>query len=81
MITRVASFIPWPNKSDIGWFVKETEDEFTFCRDSFYGFENHHINEKGFKLIAKYAVPNIIRVIYKNTQPILEEERLIVLIN
>jgi len=80
MITRVASFIPWKGKNDADWFIDQTSEEFTFCRDSFHGFANGHINEKGFKVIAKYAVPNIIRILYENKQPVVEKERIIGLI-
>ena len=48
-------------------------EEFDCCRDSFYGFANDHINEKGFKVIAKYAVPNIVRIL-ENKKPVLEED-------
>lgn len=36
--------------------------------------------EKGFKVIAKYALPNIIRILFENKEPILEEENIIPLI-
>ena len=74
MITRAASFIPWHDKSPLDMFIAEPTEEFTFTRDTFYGFGNCHINEKGFKAIAKYAVPNIIRVLFEDKEPILEEE-------
>ena len=72
IITRVCSFMKVPQyrgaiyKYGIG-------EEFDCCRDSFYGFANDHINEKGFKVIAKYAVPNIVRIL-ENKKPVLEED-------
>ena len=74
MITRAASFIPWSDKANSEMFIKELPEEFLLTRDAFYGYGNGHINEKGFKTIAKYAVPNIIRVLFEDKAPILEEE-------
>lgn len=75
IITRVCSFIPWDFQQGSEWFDGELDEEFSLCRDKFLGFDNHHINEKGFKLVAKYAVPNIIRILIENRNPQLEEER------
>lgn len=61
-------------------FVSPPSSEFSLCRDSFYGFTNQHVNEKGFKVIAKYAVPNLIRVLFENKEPVLEEELISALI-
>lgn len=74
MITRVASFIPWHDRKDSDLFIKELDEEFLYTRDSLYGYGNCHINEKGFKAIAKYAVPNIIRILFEGKEPILEKE-------
>ena len=73
IITRVASFMAWSEEGK-DEFCPDGNPEFAFCRDSFYGFENQHINQKGFEVIAKYAVPNMIRVLFQNTAPVLEEE-------
>ncbi|MBR4419776.1 MAG: hypothetical protein IKT32_02750 [Clostridia bacterium] len=81
MITRVCSFFEFKGQQNTeNWFKKPITEEFTFCRDSFYGFDNQHINEKGFKIIAKYALPNIIRILFETKEPILEEENIIPLI-
>ena len=80
ILTRVCSFFEYKGQNTDGWFKKTIPQEFTFCRDSFYGFDNQHINEKGFKIIAKYSVPNIIRIIFENNKPVLEEENIIPLI-
>lgn len=74
MLTRVSSFIPYKGIETESWQIMGDDEKFSFCRDSFYGFNNQHINEKGFKIIAKHAVPNIIRVL-EGALPILEEER------
>ncbi len=81
MITRVASYLEYPGQNTEGWFKEPVSPEFTCCRDSFYGFANPHINEKGFKVIAKYAVPNMIRVLFDGKEPILEEEMILPLMN
>lgn len=78
IITRVASYLKHPKQPE-NWCLADTE-EFDLCRDSFYGFNNNHINEKGFKVITKYAVPNIIRVLFENKPPILEAEQIVKLI-
>ena len=49
-------------------------------RDSFFGFDNNHINEKGFFVIAEHAVKNLSRVLIQNEEPILEEENVRLLI-
>ena len=79
IITRAASFLEYSGKESKGWFDREPEDEFKNCRDSFFGIDNEHLNEKGHKTVAKYAVPNIIRVVYEGKEPVLEEERIIAL--
>ena len=80
MLTRICSFFKYKGQNTDGWFKNPTTEEFNFCRDSFYGFDNQHINEKGFKVIAKYSLPNIIRILFENKEPILEEENIIPLI-
>lgn len=80
MLTRVCSFIPWCGLDTAEWQNREDDEELSFCRDSFYGFANQHINDKGFRLVAKYAVPNIIRI-FEGKEPVLEKERVKALIN
>lgn len=77
MLTRVCSFFEFKGQNPEGWFSENVPAEFSLCRDSFYGFNNQHINEKGFKVIAKYATPNLIRVLYEGKEPVLEEERVL----
>ena len=76
IITRVCSFMEFYGQDTNGWFCDGDSNDFTFCRDSFYGYDNQHINEKGFRLIAQYAVPNIIRILYEGGEPVLEQERI-----
>ena len=81
MLTRVCSYFEFKGQQNTeNWFKNPVPEEFSLCRDSFYGFENQHINEKGFKVIAKYAVPNIIRILFDNKAPVLEEEKVLPLI-
>lgn len=77
IITRVCSFMDFYGQETNGWFFDRDSNEFEFCRDSFYGYDNQHINDKGFQLIAQYAVPNIIRILYEGHEPVLEQERII----
>lgn len=80
MITRVASFFPFPNQKNEDWFVTPIEDEYQQCRDSFLGYCNNHINEKGFQIMAKHAAPNAIRILFEGKEPVLEQEKIIPLI-
>ncbi len=73
IITRTASFIPWKGQNREVWYDGELPEEYEFCRDSFYGFSNQHLNDKAFRLIAKAAVPNIICIL-EGGEPVLEEE-------
>ncbi len=77
MLTRVASYLEYDGQNVEGWFKESVPEEFTYCRDSSYGFGNPHINEKGFRVIAKYAVPNMIRVLFEGKEPVPEEERIL----
>ena len=81
MITRVASFFEYPNQNIENWFCTPIEENFKLCRDSFLGYSNNHINEKGFQIMAKHAALNAIRIIFDRTEPILEQERIIPLLN
>lgn len=74
MITRALSYFAIRGDAPEGWFKTPPTEELCLCRDSFFGFGNDHINERGFSVIAKYAVPNIIRIIYEGKEPVLEEE-------
>lgn len=74
MLTRAASYFTHPKQNENSWFITPPDEEYRNCRDSFYGFDNHHINEKGFSVIAKHAVKNLYRVLVEHCDPLLEEE-------
>lgn len=74
IITRAMSFMEHKAVESAGWFVKEPLDEYQNCRDSYLGFKNPHINEKGFSLIAKCMADNAVRILRDGNKPILEEE-------
>lgn len=74
MLTRAASYFTHPLQNEGEWFVSEPLEIYRNCRDSFYGYNNHHINEKGFLVIAKRATENLYRVLIENKQPLLEDE-------
>lgn len=71
--TRILSFIPF-SKDDYHLYNGSINKNYLYCRDSDYGYDNHHINLKGFKLIAKQLIPNTVRII-NNKKPLLEKEK------
>ena len=80
MLTRIASYFTYPGQNVDGWFAVKPNEECENCRDSFYGYNNQHINEKGFFVIAKYAVKNLYRVLSLGKEPIPEAENIKILI-
>ena len=74
LLTRAASFFTHPKQNESDWFVVSPSAEYRKCRDSEYGFPNHHINEKGFSLIAKRSAKNLYRILVEGCEPLLEEE-------
>jgi hypothetical protein len=80
MLTRAASYFTFPGQEEEGWFVTPPSEEYRNCRDSWFGFKNDHINEKGFKVIAEHSVKNLYRVLREGKEPILEEENILPLI-
>ncbi len=76
MLTRIASYFTYPGQNKDEWFKSKPNEECENCRDSFYGYQNHHINEKGFSVIAKYAVKNLYRVLVLGEKPLLEAENI-----
>ncbi len=76
MLTRVASYFTYAKRDESDWFISPPAEEYEFCRDSFYGYENQHINEKGFSVIAKHAVKNLCRVLIDGKEPLLEAENI-----
>ena len=76
MLTRICSYMVYVGQDVDYWYITPPTEELLFCRDSFYGFYNQHINEKGYQVIAKYAVPNAIRIIFESKSSCLEQELL-----
>ena len=76
MLTRAASYFTYAERNEDDWFVTPPAEEYEFCRDSFYGYKNQHINEKGFSVIAKHAVKNLCRVLIDGKEPLLEAENI-----
>lgn len=76
MLTRIASYFPYAGRDEQDWFIVPPDAECENCRDSFYGFENQHINEKGFSVIASHAVENLDRILNQKLPPILEDENI-----
>lgn len=73
IITRACSMMPYYNVDEKEYYLSPTKEEYKNCRDSFLGFDNQHINEKGFLLIAKHMADNIDRLL-QNKTIILEDE-------
>ena len=76
MLTRAASYLAYPGQNEEEWFIEPPSEEYRLCRDSFYGYPNDHINEKGFLVIAEHAVKNLCRVLSENKEPLLEKENI-----
>ena len=76
MLTRAASYFTYPGQNEQEWFVTPPDEEYRLCRDSFFGYSNQHINEKGFSVIAAHGVKNLYRVLIEKKEPILEEENI-----
>ena len=75
MLTRVCSYMPMPSQDLEKWYAGNDIKEYYNCRDSYYGFENQHINEKGFMIIAGAMMKNLENVLVKNEQVCLEQEK------
>lgn len=76
MLTRAASYFYYEGRDEKDWFCTLPGEEYQLCRDSFFGFDNQHINEKGFLLLAKRAAENLVRILIQGESPILEEENI-----
>ena len=79
IITRAASFFTYCGRDESEWFVTPPEEKYQNCRDSFYGYPNQHVNEKGFFTIAEAFCDNFVKIA-EGKQPILEQERIRALI-
>lgn len=76
MLTRAASYFPYAGRDEKDWFCVNPGEEYQLCRDSFFGYPNQHINEKGFLLLARRATDNLIRILIRGEAPVLEEENI-----
>lgn len=76
MLTRIASYFPYAGRDEQDWFLVPPAEECQNCRDSFYGFGNQHINEKGFSVIASHGVENLDRILNQKLPPVLEDENI-----
>lgn len=76
IISRDASFMPDPIYMDKieDYYTEEPEQDYLFCRDAYYGYNNSHINEKGFIITAKTAAQNAYRILKENKNPILKRD-------
>ena len=74
MMTRACSMMPWAGQDQDSWFVRRPEECYQNCRDSFAGFHNQHINEKGFLLIAERMAARLEAILEHRSLPELEEE-------
>ena len=74
ILTRAGSYLHFQGEPN-DW-CDATGEEFEQGRDSFFGFGNQHINEKGFRTIARYALPNLLRILQEGKDPILEPEHI-----
>lgn len=75
MMTRANSFMPYAGRDESGWFVTPPAEKYQNCRDSFYGYRNQHVNEKGFFTIADAFAQNLVRLT-EGKEPIPEPENL-----
>lgn len=76
MLTRAASYFPFVGQDTAGWFLSPPTEEYEYCRDSFFGFANQHVNERGFALLAERCARNLERVLCRGEQPLLEAENI-----
>ena len=74
MLTRVGSYMPFKGHDDRDWFITPPPAEYCEFRDSYLGFANQHVNEKGFLFLASVAAKNLCRVLMEGKEPVLEPE-------
>ena len=74
MLTRVMSFMPFEGMDEGKYYLSAPADEYRYCRDSYYGFDNLHINQKGFQVVANHAIKNLKAVLLDKAEPTLEDE-------
>lgn len=74
MLTRAMSFMPYNGMDESKFYALAPEDEYRNCRDSYHGFDNLHINQRGFQTVANHAIKTLKAVLLDNTEPTVEEE-------
>ena len=74
IVTRAMSLMSHQTTDGTDWFAIQPSEEYCECRDSYFGFSNSHINEKGFSLIAQRMADNLVRILKEEKEPILEPE-------
>ena len=74
IVTRAMSMMPFPEFDNAKWFIEPPGKEYEECRDSYFGYRNQHINEKGFSLIAQRMADNVERILREGRDPLLEKE-------
>ena len=58
---------------------KEEIEEYFGCRDSYFGFNNQHINEKGFKIISEAVCNNVYKILIEKSFSDCEDEKCLLL--
>lgn len=76
IVTRAMSFMNYPGLDTDSWYINPPTDEYLMCRDSFYGFDNNHINEKGHDLVGKRMAKSVDAILNKKGAPVLEPENI-----
>lgn len=76
IITRALSLMPDPGFMPHieEFYTEKPEEDYYYCRDSYSGYNNPHINEKGFIIAAKAAARNAFRVLKEHKAPNLERD-------
>lgn len=77
MLTRDFSFMPdtWMNDEILNeCYISRPPEQYFNCRDTYFGYNNMHLNENAFTLAAKTAAKNAYRVLVEKKQPYLPVE-------
>ena len=73
------SYMLYPDMNIASFYADMPGEEYQNCRDSYLGYANYHINEKGDRLVAKRSAANVDRVLNKGETPVLEPENVLAL--
>lgn len=77
IVTRAPSLIPYKGATTSNWWIKEPDEKYADCRDSFLAStSNNHFNEKGHKIFAQVCADNVNRVLHLGLNPVLETENI-----